>query len=206
LFREAAQEFEQALDDAQDGNWIAPALSHCLIYLGEYERAEQMARRAIEAQEQYLRGHEGMQIIGAYARLGHVYYLQGRNEDAISEYYREVVFARQSDHALKERVLIEVYQKLTSAYVRQGNLDDAREAFGHVTEGFEERLASGADDPFARYYIACAYAMMGDKQRALEHLWKAIEGRRNFNAARARVEIDFESLRGDAVFQELVNS
>jgi tetratricopeptide (TPR) repeat protein len=204
LFREAAYEYEQAVNDAQEGNWVAPALSHCLTYLGEYERAEQMARRAIEAQEQYLRGHEGMQIIGAYARLGHVYYLQGSYDDAIAEYYREIVFARQSDHVLKERVLIEVYQKLTSAYMRQGSIDDAREAFGHVTAGFAERLANGADDPFTRYYVACAHAMMGDKASALEHLRKAIEGRRNFNAARARVEIDFEGLRGDPGFQEMV--
>jgi serine/threonine protein kinase/tetratricopeptide (TPR) repeat protein len=204
LFREAAYEYEQAVNDAQEGSWVAPALSHCLTYLGEYERAEQMARRAIEAQEQYLRGHEGMQIIGAYARLGHVYYLQGRYDDAIAEYYREVVFARQSDHVLKERVLIEVYQKLTSAYARQGSMDDATEAFSHVTSGFAERLAKSADDPFTRYYVACAHAMMGDKAGALEHLRKAIESRRNFNAARARLEIDFESLRDDPGFQEMV--
>jgi serine/threonine protein kinase/tetratricopeptide (TPR) repeat protein len=206
LFREAALEYEQALDSEQEANWVAPALAHCLIYLGEYDRAEQMARRAIVAQEQYLRGHEGIQIIGAYARLGHVYYLRGRYDDAIAEYYREIVFARQSDHALKERVLIEVYQKLVSAYVRQENMEDAREAFGHVTRGFEERLAKGADDPFTRYYVACAHAMMGDRRGALDHLRIAIEGRRNFNAARARVEIDFEGLRDDPVFQELVSS
>ncbi|MGE0127423.1 MAG: protein kinase [Blastocatellales bacterium] len=206
MFREAAAEYELALNSDKEGNWVAPALSHCLTYLGEYERAEQLARRAIVAQEQYLNGHEGIQIIGAYARLGHIYYLQGRYDDAISEYYREVVFARQSDHALKERMLIEVYQKLTSAYVRQGNMDDAREAFEHVTDGFEGRLAKGADEPFTRYYVACAHAMMGDRESALEHLQKAIEGRRNFNVARARVEVDFESLRDDARFQELVGS
>jgi non-specific serine/threonine protein kinase len=206
MFREAAAEYERAVGDDQEGNWIAPSLAHCLTYLGDYERAEQMARRAIAAQEQYLYGHEGIQIIGAYSRLGHIYYLQGHYDDAIAEYYREVVFARQSDHALKERVLIEVYQKLASAYVRQGSMDDAREAFEHVTEGFEARLARGADDPFTRYYVACGYAMMGDKKRALEHLRKAIEGRRNFNAARARIEIDFESLRDNPKFQELIGS
>jgi tetratricopeptide (TPR) repeat protein len=206
LFREAAYEYEQAIKDAQEAGWVAPALSHCLIYLGDYERAQQMARRAIEAQDQYLQNHEGVQIIGAYARLGHVYYLQGRYDDAIAEYYREIVFARQSDHVLKERVLIEVYQKLTSAYVRQGSLDDAREAFGHVTAGFAERLAIGADDPFTRYYVACAYAMIGNKTAAIEHLRVAIEGRRAFNTARARVEIDFESLRDDPEFQGLVKA
>ncbi len=206
MFREAATEYELALSDDQEGNWVAPALAHCLTYLGEYERAEQMARQAIGAQEQYMKGHEGIQIIGAYARLGHVYYLQGRYDDAIAEYYREIVFARQSDHALKERMLVEVYQKLTSAYVRQGNSNDASEAFEHVSRGFVERLEKGADDPFTRYYVACAHAMMGDKEGALEHLRKAIEGRRAFNAARARVEIDFDSLREDAGFQKLISS
>ncbi|MGH9755068.1 MAG: protein kinase domain-containing protein, partial [Blastocatellia bacterium] len=33
LFREAAREYEQAVDDAQEGSWVAPALSHCLTYL-----------------------------------------------------------------------------------------------------------------------------------------------------------------------------
>jgi non-specific serine/threonine protein kinase len=206
MFREAADEYEQALNDAEEATWVAPSLAHCLTYLGEYERAEKMARQAIEAQEQYMRSHEGVQTIGAYARLGHVYYLRGRYDDAIAEYYREIVFARQSDHVLKERVMIEVYQKLTSAYVRQGGMDDAREAFGHVKAGFTERLARGADDAFTRYYVACAHAMMGDKAGATEHLRKAIEGRPHFNTARARVEIDFESLREDPEFQELVKT
>ena len=45
---------------------------------------------------------------------------------------------------------------------------------------------------------------MGDKEKALEHLAAAIEGRRNFNTARAKVEIDFESLRDDPRFRSLV--
>ena len=83
---------------------------------------------------------------------------------------------------------------------------DARDAFNHVIEGFAERLAKGMDDPFTRYYVACGYAVMGDKKHALQHLEKAIEGRRNFNVARARVEFDFDTLRGDADFQALIGS
>src|SRR5262249_23144945 len=111
---------------------------------------------------------------------------------------------QQSDHALKDRMLIEVYQKLTSAYVRQGNTEEARKAFDQMIKGFSERVRNGADDPFTRYYVACASAMMGYPDQALEHLTKAIEGRHNFNVARARVEVDFESLRDDKRFQALI--
>ena len=100
--------------------------------------------------------------------------------------------------------MIEVNQKLVSAYIRQGNLEDAHKVFDQLNKSFEARIAAGADDPFTRYYVACACTMMGDKDRALEHLKNAIDGRRNFNVARAKVEIDFESLRDDERFKALI--
>jgi len=204
--REAATEFEQALAINPKAGWIALQLAQCYALLGEYERGEQVARQAAELQEHYISGREGMQIVGGFARLGQIYYLQGRYDDAIAEFYREMVFLRQSDHALKDRALIEVNQRLASAYVRQGNLDDAQAAFKQVTKGFEQRLQMGADDPFTRYYVACAYAMMGDRDRALESLEKAVQERPHFTIERAKREIDFESLREDARFQQLINT
>jgi pentatricopeptide repeat protein len=102
--------------------------------------------------------------------------------------------------------MIEVNQKLVSAYVRQGNHEDARKMFDQLIKGFEARLASETDDPFTRYYVACACAMMGEKDRALEHLKKAVDGRRNFNVARAKVEIDFDGLHDDERFRALIKS
>ncbi len=204
MFREAIAEFEQALKNYPDAGWVAQQLAMCCAYLREFELGEQAARKAIEAQEQYISGQSGMQIIGSYVRLAHLHLMQERYDDAISECYRELVFLRRSDHVLKERTTIELSQKLVSAYVRQGNLEDARKFFDQVTSKFDERLAVGLDDPFTRYYIACACAVMGEKERALDHLRGAIEGRRNFNAARARLEIDFDSLRDDQRFQAMV--
>ncbi|HMV84976.1 MAG TPA: FlgO family outer membrane protein [Blastocatellia bacterium] len=204
LFREAIAEYQKALKINPEDAWSAQQIALCCAYVGEYELGEEAARQAIQAQEDFTSGHEGIRLIGSHVRLAHLYNLQGRYYDAISECYREIVFLRQSNHALKERTLIEVHQKLVSAYVRQGNPEDARAAFEQVAKGFEARLARGADEPFTRYYVACAAAMMGNKNDALEHLAKAIEGRRNFNAARARVEIDFEGLRAEAGFQELI--
>lgn len=205
MFREAVAEYEQAMKFNPEAGWAAQQIALCCAYLGDYERGVQAARQAIKAQEESFSGHEGIQLIGSYNRLAHLYNLQGRYDDAVSECYRELVFLRNSQHALKERTLIEVNQKLVSAYVRQGNMQDALAAFDQVARGFDARLAADADDPFTRYYVACASAMMGLRDRALEHLTKAIEGRRNFNAARARVEIDFESLRDDPQFLALVN-
>jgi serine/threonine protein kinase/tetratricopeptide (TPR) repeat protein len=205
MFREAAAEYKQTLKLNPQAGWVAQQLALCCSYLGEYESGLEAARKAIEAQEQFISGQTGMQIIGSFVRLAHLYNLQGRYDDAIAECYRELVFLRQSDHALKERTMIEVNQKLVSAYIRQGNKEDARMVFDQLMKGFESRLAAGADDPFTRYYVACACAMMGEKDRALEHLKNAVDGRRNFNVARAKVEIDFERLRDDERFKALIN-
>lgn len=205
MFREGIAEYQKALKLNPADAWSAQQIALCCAYIGDYEAGEEAARQAIQAQEDFISGHEGIRLIGSHVRLAHLHNLQGNYDDAISECYREIVFLRQSNHALKERTLIEVHQKLVSAYIRQGNLEDARAAYEQVTKGFAARLAMGADEPFTRYYVACAAAMMGDKEAALEHLTKAIEGRRNFNTARALVEIDFESLRDDPAFQALVS-
>jgi eukaryotic-like serine/threonine-protein kinase len=209
LFREAAAEFERALksrsEDAEtESSWIAPSLAQVYLYLGEYERAEALARQATAAQGRYLRNHEGIQIIGAYSRLGHALALQGRYDEAIAEYQREVAFCEQSTHALKERVLIEVNQKLTSVHLYKGEEAQARAAFATMMQIFSERLERGTDDPFTRYYVACAHAVLGDKEQALVHLQKALEGRRHFNVARARVEKDFVGLLNEPEFQALL--
>jgi serine/threonine protein kinase/Tfp pilus assembly protein PilF len=203
-FKEAAVEFERSLRSDAESRWVTPSLAHCYVYLQNYDRAEELARETIKAQQQYAINHEGIQIIGGFARLGHLHSLRGRYVEAIEELSREVVFLMQSDHALKDRVMIEVGQKMTSAFVRQGKFDDARKCFDKTINAFSERIQKGADDPFTRYYIACACAMMGFKEQAIEHLTKAIDGRRAFNQARARVEVDFENLRDDASFQALL--
>ena len=203
-FAEAITEYEKALELNPEAGWAAQQIALCCAYLGEIRRGEAAVRKAIQAQEQFTSGQQGVQLIGSYVRLAHLYNIEGRYYDAIAECYREIVFLRNSTHALKNRTLIEVYQKLVSASVRLGNEDDAETAFAEVMNRFRARLEKGADDPFTRYYVACACAVIGRHDEALEHLAVAIEGRRNFNVARARVEIDFEGLREHPRFQELI--
>ncbi len=204
-FREAAAEYERALQDPSENSWIVPALVHVYSYLGEYARAEELGRQAVEAQERYQYNHEGIQIIGAHARFGFVLYLQGRYAEALAEYQHELAFLAQTSHAMKERTQIEVQQKLTAAYARLGDTANARAAFAAMLAGFQALQQQGLADPFTRYYIACACAVLGETEQALEHLQKAIEERRTFNTARARVEKDFENLWAEPRFQALLN-
>jgi len=83
---------------------------HTLV--GNYTRAEAAAKHAIELQEKYISGKEGLQVVGAHTRLGYCYYRQGRYDEAIQEYERELEFLKSSDHALRDRSLTELEQKL----------------------------------------------------------------------------------------------
>lgn len=203
-FQTAANVLEKSLAGNPKAGWVALQLSYCHAWLGNYERAEEVARKAVELQENLMSGTEGLQIIGAYSRLGYIYYLQGRYEDAITQYYKEIVFLRKTDHGLRERTMIEINQRLVSAYWRQGNLEEAESAWEKLRSGFNRLLEQKQDDPFTRYYMACAAALMGDKDEALAHLDSAVRRRRAYISARAAREIDFESLRQDDRFTALM--
>ncbi len=81
-----------------------------------------------------------------------------------------------------------------------------RHAYEILSSIFSELIAAGVDEPFTRYYVAAATAMMGKKEEALQLLEKAIEERPAFNVARARVDRDFESLRSDPRFLALIEA
>ena len=48
--------------------------------------------------------------------------------------------------------------------------------------------------------------MMGEQQEALQNLEQAIQMRRHFNVARARLESDFIGLRENARFRTLIEA
>ena len=109
-----------------------------------------------------LYANAGLQVVGANGRLGYVYYLQGRYEDALREYERGLSFVGSSDHALKDRTAIELNIKMGAAYHRLGRPVEATRHFDRARKLFDSLIAKGADDPFTRYYIACMHALTGD--------------------------------------------
>jgi tetratricopeptide (TPR) repeat protein/tRNA A-37 threonylcarbamoyl transferase component Bud32 len=203
-FRRAAECYEKAIGFNPQAGWYELQLAHCYALLREFERGEAAARRAVSLQEDFLSGREGFLIVGAHMRLGHLAALQGRHQDAIAHFQREIAFVQRVDHALRNRILIELHQRLGSAHLRLGNASEAAAALALALEGFQARLRLGADEPFSRYYAACAYAVRGDVDPALTHLERAIRLRRKFTVARARIEPEFDGLRGERRFRDLV--
>jgi tetratricopeptide (TPR) repeat protein/predicted Ser/Thr protein kinase len=203
-FGEAAAEYERALEIYPRYGWAALQLAHCAALLRDFPRASSAAQRAVELQEAFLSGREGALIVGGYTRLGQIAALEGRHEEALTEFDRELAFVQLYGHALKERHFVEVQQRIGASRLRLGRTAEAAEALETALEAFGRRLRMAADDPFTRYYAACACALLGRTDEAFAHLAKAAAGRPAFTAARAAIEPDLDALYGDPRFRELI--
>ena len=196
-FAAAIPEFERAIELNPEAGYSYLQLGLLLAWEGRYAEAEAVCRRAVELQDQYISGNAGLQVVGANVRLGYVYYLQGRYEEALAEYERGLAFVAAGDHALKERTTIEINVKMGAAWHRLGQSARAAAHFDRAVTMFEALVARGADDPFTRYYIACAHALAGDRDRAMESLERVGARLPALTAARIRRDPDIAPLDGD---------
>jgi serine/threonine protein kinase/tetratricopeptide (TPR) repeat protein len=203
-FKSAIPLFDRAIELNPEAGYSYLQLSLLLAWDGQLDRAEEISRRAVELQEQYISGNLGLQIVGAHARLGYVHYLKGDYDGALREYEREMAFIGAGDHALRDRTLLELNVKVGATYLRQGRKDDAERHFERALKSFDSRVANGADDPFTRYYVACLHALRGDRDRALESLDRVAKSLPKLTAARARVDVDLQSLREEPRFRALI--
>lgn len=204
MIEEAIIELEHAVSiNPQAGySYLQLVFLHTLI--GNYSRAEGAAKPAIELQEKFISGKEGLQVVGAHTRLGYCYYRQGRYDEAIAEYERELEFLKTSDHALRDRSLTELEQKMGAAYQRKGMAEEAEQHFHSAIKRYEHRIGKGGDDPFTKYYMACLYSLKGDVEKALKYLRESLGPLKEINTLRARTDPDFENLREDSRFRELI--
>ncbi|HKF58681.1 MAG TPA: protein kinase [Blastocatellia bacterium] len=206
MVEEGIDELKQAIQLNPEAGYSYLQLSLLYIIKRDYKSAEDIAQKAVDLQEKHLSGAEGLNLVGSHGRLGYAYYMQGRYDEAITEFQKEIDFFVTSDHALKERSLIELYEKLGAAQLRKGNVDQAEAKFGVAIKLYGERLARGADDPFTRYYMACLFSLKGDAGQAVKYLEKTIAEVREINILRAASDPDFDNIRSEPAFQALMGS
>jgi non-specific serine/threonine protein kinase len=205
-FAEAADWYDRALERNPKAGWYALQLAHCAALLRDFDRGRRAAERAMELQEAFLSGREGLAVVGGYMRAGHLAALQARYSDALQYFEREIDFLVRTDHALRNRILVELNARLGGAYLRLGHVRKANALFDVALESFERRVRLGADDPFTRYYAASVHAMRGDAEPALAFLERALAELPALTAARARIEPEFDGLRADPRFERLFGS
>jgi len=202
-FVAAADAYDRAFELNPQGGWYALQLAHCAALLRQFARGEEAARRALVLQEEFLSGRQGLVVVGSYVRMGHLLALRDRHDEAIEAFDREVDFLRRVDHALRERMTIEISYRKGSSGMRAGNVVAGRERLEAALDAFEQRLGLGTDDPFTRYYVACARTVLGDLDGALEDLERAARKRPAYTIRRALIEPDLERLRAHSRFAEV---
>jgi TolB-like protein/predicted Ser/Thr protein kinase len=205
-FARAAAGYERALALNPRAGWSALQLAHCATLLRDFPRAEAAARRAVDLQRAFLSGRAGLVIVGAHMRLGHAFALQGRDQEALDEYAHELEFVGTVEHALRARIFIELQQRIGESRLRLGREAEARAALDLAVEAYERRMRTGADDAMSPYYAACAYALRGEREKALGCLERTGARRERLTAARAAIEPALESLREEPRFRAVVTA
>lgn len=197
-------ELEHAVELNPDAGY--PWLQLSLLYslTGDPVRGEEAARRAVVLQERAASGTEGLQTVGARIRLGYALYRQGRYDEAIAEYERELEFLTSSDHILQPRTHIEGLLKLAAARWRNGDRARADKAFEEGLGEFNARLARGADDGATRYYVAAAFGLRENAGDAAAHLRASLRTMRTLNLARFRIDPDFDPVRSEPALAAVV--
>lgn len=79
----------------------------------------------------------------------------------------------------------------------------ATKEYDKAAELLEAALAEHPDDPALLYNLACAESMLGKKADALGHLRQAVEQGERFKEL-ARTDTDFDPIRAEAEFQQIV--
>jgi tetratricopeptide (TPR) repeat protein len=204
-FKEAETIFARSVERNPEAGWYWLQLAHCRALLRDFKRGEKAAKRAIELQEAFLSGQQGIHLVGAYMRLGHLFSLQERYEEARDAFLSEINFVERVDHALRLRIRIELHTRLGGAHIGAGQRERAEEAFEIGLDAYAQRIALGADDPLTRYYAAAIHALRGENDEALELLERAADSEnRAFVLARARIEPEWRALRESERFQRLI--
>jgi TolB-like protein len=205
-FPRAAELLAKAVERNPEAGWYLMQLAHCQALMRDFERGEQAARRAIELQEAFLSGQQGVHLVGAYMRLGHLHSLQGRHREAVDALASEIAFIERMDHALRSRIRVELHCRRGASLLALGEAEEAEIALDAGLDAFGARLRLGADEPFTRYYAAAIHALRREADDALGLLESSVRDKPAFMIARCRIEPEWDGLRDHPRFRKLLDA
>ncbi len=186
----SAARFDEAIAEMKRAKELDPlspnkqhSLAATLYRAGRYDEALQHFREVPDGDANTERRHRWMAAI---------YERKGMEKEAIGELLRALRLAGEND--LAERV--------ERKYVMSG-YSEVKKAFlwGDIREK-QKRARNGVVQPSWIYWIAADYALLGEKNKALEWLDKAF--REGENLIYLKVDNSFEALRPDPRFQDLL--
>ena len=183
---EAQAAFERALVIDPDSHEANQYYSHFLMTTGKFERSSALSIRALEIDPE-----DFVSPLFATATLRAV----GRAEE--SKRYGDMGIKRAEDAMRRDPEFSRPAQLLATTYAAMGNVERARHWLNHA-------LAVDPDDNLARYNAACALALLGDHDEALDILAQWTESTGPGGFAHAREDPDLVSLRAIPRFKSML--
>lgn len=142
----------------------------------QYRKAEEAARKALELDPSRDSGH---------TQLGYICLATGRPEEALAHFERE-----------QEKIWPILSGNRALAYVRLGKREEAGQLVEQLKKESKERYVPAS-------WIGIMYAHLGDEDQAFHWLEKSLQ-RREWRATRMKVSPDFDPIRDDPRFQDLL--
>ena len=202
-FPAAAACYRRAVEHNPQAGWYWLQLAHCLALMRELDPALAAAKRAIELQEGFLSGQQGVHMVGAYMRLGHVLFLQKKFRESADAHASELAFLERLDHALRSRIRIELYMRLGAALQASGQRERAETAFANGSRRFPPG-SRWAPTNRSRATTRPPSTRSAARRMPPSRCSSARSRATPRSCSRARIEPEWDSVRDEARFARLV--
>jgi TolB-like protein/Tfp pilus assembly protein PilF len=177
--------FPEALAEARKAQELDPLsvfinanLASTLYFTGKYDEAIAQCRRTLEIDPTSHRAHR---------QLGHVYVQQKLYDEAVAEYSKAIELSGGNPAYIAE---------LGHTFGRWGRLPEANKTLELLNR-------SSGGEHVSPYHLAVVYAGLGDKERTLQSLEKAVS-ERSPGVVLLKISPLFDDLRADNRFQHLL--
>ena len=178
-FEEAVAEEKHAVELDPLSPIFTNNLARVLYYARRYEEATAICHKGIEVDPNYYFHH---------AQLGSIALAEGHNDEALAEMKRASELMPGTSLTLKN---------LARAYVRSGQRQPALAALQELRQIAKEKYVPA-------YQFAIVHAELGEADAAFQWLERAIEVERSPGMMFLKVDPEFDVLRGDPRFGDVV--